>query len=59
MLIGTLCTPDDTGRSTGGVETGVGFVTFVRRTEMTMGFGILFCSMGKNDLQLAIDPTPS
>lgn len=42
MLIGTLCAPDDTGRSTGSVETGVWFVTFVRRTEVTMGFGVLF-----------------
>lgn len=42
MLVGTLCAPDDTSRSTGSVETGMGFVTFVRGTEVTMGFGVLF-----------------
>jgi hypothetical protein len=47
MFIGTLCAPDDTGRSTGGVETSVGFVAFMRGTEVTMGFGVLFCSMEK------------
>jgi hypothetical protein len=59
MLIGTLCAPDDTGRSTGSVETGVGFVTFMRGTEVTMGFGVLFYSMDNKDLRLAVDPTHS
>lgn len=47
MLIGTLCAPYNTGRRTGSVETGVGFVTFMRGTEVTMCFGVLFYSMEK------------
>lgn len=39
MLRGTLCTPDDTSRSTRGVKTGVGTVTLVGVTELTMSLG--------------------
>lgn len=53
MLVGTLCAPDNTSRRTGSVETGVGFVTFMCGTEVTMCFGVLFCLRGKG-LRLAV-----
>jgi hypothetical protein len=43
MLGGSLCTPDDTGGSTGGVEAGVGTVAFVGSAELAMGLGMDFC----------------
>lgn len=37
-----FCTPDDAGGRTRGIETGMGTVTFVGSTELTMGFGAQF-----------------
>lgn len=44
MLAGTLCTPDDSGGGTAGIETGVWTVTLVGITELTVDFRLLLCS---------------
>ena len=46
MLVGSFGAPDDTGRGTGRVETGVGAVAFVGIAELTVDFGVLFCFLG-------------
>jgi len=43
MLVGAFGTPDDSSGSTGRVETGVGFVTFVGITELPVDLGGCFC----------------
>lgn len=48
MFGGTLGTPDNTGGGTGGIETGMGTVTFVGATELTVGFGTKFCMTGSD-----------
>lgn len=42
ILGGSLSTPDDTGGGSAGVETGVGQVTLVGVTELTMNLGLEF-----------------
>jgi hypothetical protein len=42
VLVGALGAPDDSGRGAGGVETGVGFVAFVRVAELAMDLGVCF-----------------
>jgi hypothetical protein len=42
VLCGTFGTPDYTRGGTGGVETGMGTVTFVGSSELTMGLGLEF-----------------
>lgn len=46
VFAGALCTPDDTRRGTGGVETGMGTVTLVGVTELTVGFRVELCGEG-------------
>jgi hypothetical protein len=42
MLSSSLCTPDNAGGSTGGVEAGVGAVAFVGVAELAMGLRVDF-----------------
>lgn len=59
VLIGTLSTPDDTGGGTRSVQASVGTVTFVGGTEITVGFGVLLCSIRQGGSQSripSIDP---
>ena len=46
MFVGTLCAPDYTSRGTSGIETGMGFVSFVGITELTMDLGVDLCWRG-------------
>jgi hypothetical protein len=43
VLVGALGAPDDSCGGAGGVETGVGFVAFVRVAELAMDLGVRFC----------------
>ena len=42
VLVGSLGAPDDSGRSSGGIETGMGFVAFVGVTKLFVYFGVVF-----------------
>lgn len=42
VLVGTLCTPDNTGGGTGGIQTSMGTMAFVGVAELAVDFGALF-----------------
>jgi len=46
MLGSSLCAPDDTSGSTGGIETGVRTVALVGGTELAMSLGLLLWKIG-------------
>lgn len=46
MLRGTFRAPDDTGGSTGSIETGVGTVTLVGGSELAMSLGPFLWEIG-------------
>jgi hypothetical protein len=46
VLVGSLCAPNHTSGSSGGVETCVGLMAFVGVTELAMDFGVGLCRVG-------------
>lgn len=44
MFVGAFGTPDDAGRGTGRIETGVGFVAFVGIAKLPVDLGVCFCA---------------
>jgi hypothetical protein len=51
VLVGSLCAPNHTGGSSGGVETCVGLMAFVGIAELTVDFGVGFWRVGSQFLK--------
>jgi hypothetical protein len=51
VLVGSLCAPNHTGGSSGGVEACMGLVAFVGIAELTVDFGVGFWRVGSQFLK--------